>query len=143
MTLAKLEPFVGRWKVQATFPGAEPSRFGAYTTFEWELAGTFLLQRAGVPDVPEAPDVLAVIAPHGDGYTQHYFDSRGVVRIYAMTFEDGVWTLLREKEDFSPLDFRQRFVGEFSDDGDSITGRWETGDGDGWKLDFEMTYIRA
>ena len=23
----------------------------------------------------------------GDGYTQHYFDSRGIARLYAMTFD--------------------------------------------------------
>ena len=28
-------------------------------------------------------------------YTQHYYDSRGVVRLYAMTFAGGVWTLTR------------------------------------------------
>jgi len=29
-----------------------------------------------------------VIGPDaGDGYTQHYFDSRGIARLYAMTFD--------------------------------------------------------
>jgi hypothetical protein len=37
--------------------------------------------------------------------------SRGVVRIYAMTFDDGVWILRRESADFTPLAFAQRFVG--------------------------------
>ena len=61
-----------------------------------------------------------------------------------MTLEDGVWTLLRETSDFTPLAFRQRYVGEFSADGNVIDGRWETGTDDGgWKLDFGLKYTRA
>lgn len=53
---------------------------------------------AAFPDsspVEMPPDVVAaIVAPtsDGDAYTQHYFDSRGVVRVYAMTFGKGVWT---------------------------------------------------
>ena len=61
--------------------------------------------RSEVPDVPEAPDGIAIVGVDRDGeaYTQHYFDSRGVARVYAMTFRDGVWTLLRDAPDFTPL----------------------------------------
>ena len=46
--------------------------------------------------------------------------------------------------DFSPLDFAQRFTGTFSDDGDSITGRWETSsDGADWQSDFTLHYRRT
>src|SRR3712207_9243921 len=47
---------------------------------------------------------------------QHYFDSRGVARVYEMGLDDGVWTLSRTKPDFSPLRFWQRFSGRFSPD---------------------------
>lgn len=79
---------------------------------------------------------MAVIAPDPEtgGYTQHYYDSRGVVRLYAMTFTDGVWQLLRDKPDFSPLAFRQRFVGRVDEDGDTISGAWER--------DFGLVYRR-
>ena len=43
-----------------------------------------------------------------------------------MSFVDGVWTLTRESPDFTPLDFRQRFIGTFSADGNTISGAWET-----------------
>ena len=118
----------------------------ARSRFEWALDGQFLLQHTEVP-VPAAPDSLAIVAadPRTGGYTQHYFDSRGVVRLYAMTFTDGVWTLIREAPDFSPLDFRQRFTGTFSADGNTITGAWEkTADGGGeWEHDFALTYRKA
>ena len=58
-------------------------------------------------------------------YLQHYFDSRGVARVYRMTLADNVWTLLRNEADFSPLDFGQRHIGNISGDGQTITGRWE------------------
>ncbi len=114
-------------------------------SFEWTLDGAFLLQRASVP-VPEAPDLLAVVGPaaDGDGYTQHYFDSRGIARVYAMTFDGREWTLERHAPDFSPLPFHQRWRATLTADGDTIDGRWETSpDGRDWELDFELAYRRV
>ena len=72
---------------------------------------------------------------------QHYFDSRGVARVYDMTFSDNVWTLERHAP--AP-DFSQRFSGAFSDDGNTIAGRWESSsDGSGWKPDFDLSYTRV
>ena len=137
--LERLSPFVGEWQVDASFPGSLPGR----SVFEWTLNGQYLVQRAQAPD--PAPDALCVVAPQPDGqsYTQHYFDSRGVVRLYAMTFDDGVWRLVRESADFSPLPFAQRFTGTFNDDGNTIAGTWEkTNDAGEWELDFAGTYRR-
>ncbi len=55
---------------------------------------------------------------------------------------DGRWTLLRDKPDFSPLNFTQRFHGTFSADGNTIDGRWDTsGDGgETWELNFNVVY---
>ncbi len=140
-----LEPFVGAWEVQAEFPYADMGTVRGRTTFDWLLGRRFLLQRAAV-DHPDAPDNQAVIAPDPDrpgDFRQHYFDSRGVVRLYAMTFDGREWTLLRLTADFTPLDFAQRFTGTFGDDGDTITGRWETSsDGADWQFDFGLTYRR-
>ena len=143
--MERLEPFIGEWAIEADFPGAPPAGdIGARSTFEWVLDGRFLLQRSHVP-VPEAPDAHMVVGPDpsSGGYVQHYFDSRGVVRVYAMTFEDGLWTLVREKPDFTPLGFKQRFEAGFSDDGNVIGGRWESDEGSGWQLDFHLTYKRV
>jgi hypothetical protein len=139
--LKRLEPFVGEWNLETSFPDSPVGR----SVFEWILDGQFLVQRSEVPH-PDAPDGFSIVGPDpdGDGYTQHYFDSRGVVRLYAMTFRDGVWTLSREKADFSPLPFSQRFNGTFSDDGRVITARWESSeDGANWELDFELTYTKV
>lgn len=130
--MKRLEPLIGEWTVTSSLGDVR-----AVATFEWTLGEAFVLQRSQI-DLPEAPDALCVIAPAGNDFTQHYFDSRGVVRIYAMTFDGTTWTLERDGEDFA-----QRYVGEFS--GDRIEGRWEIkqpGEAD-FRLDFELSYDRA
>jgi hypothetical protein len=143
--MAPLTPLVGEWSVQAVAPWA-PSDLRGRTVFEWMMGGTFLLQRWEVP-VEEAPDGLAIIGPDPErngGYVQHYFDSRGVARVYAMRFEDGVWTLSRTEADVSPLDFAQRFTGTITDDGRTIRCRWEIShDGTTWEHDFDLVYTRV
>jgi hypothetical protein len=136
--VARLEPLVGDWIVEASLA---PGLAGGQAVFEWALDGTVLLEWSTAPD--PVPDGLMVITadPAGDGYTQHYFDSRGVVRRYAMTFRDGRWTLLRVTPDCSPF-FGQRWTAVVDDD--VIQGRWErSDDGQRWELDFELTYRRA
>ena len=144
--LRRLEPLLGEWRIEAPgFALAPELADNARTSFEWTLGGAFLLQRASTP-VPEAPDLLAVIGPvaDGDGYAQHYFDSRGIARLYAMTFDGREWTLERHAPDFSALPFHQRWLAMLSADGDTIHGRWENSpDGKDWQLDFELAYRRV
>lgn len=142
---ARLAPLVGEWSIEAAFPGAPPSEIRGRMTLAWTLGGAFLEQRSSVPH-PDVPEGLCLIgpSPDGDAFTQHYFDSRGVARVYAMTFAGGRWTLLRQTPDFTPLAFHQRYVGTLAPDGDTIDGRWETSpDGEAWQLDFGLTYRRA
>jgi hypothetical protein len=103
-----LEVFVGEWIEQVLVPEAPAGR----TTFEWMLDGKYLLQRADSP-LPEFPDGLMVISYDEDSgtYTQHYFDSRGVTRLYKMSLGHGVWTLRRDRPDFSPSALRAALRG--------------------------------
>lgn len=143
--LEALEPFVGEWSMVAAFTDTPPADAGARVSFGWLPGRRFLIERWEVP-VPEAPDGIAVIGADpdgGGGYLQHYFDSRGVARVYKMSFEDGVWTLWRDHPDFSPLGFSQRYTGVFGDGGGTITGAWEIcHDGETWEHDFGLTYTR-
>jgi hypothetical protein len=135
--LVRLDVFIGEWSVKASFPGSPPGQ----AVFEWALDAQYLIQRTQAPD--PAPDSIAIVAadPKTGAYTQHYFDSRGVVRVYAMSLKGHVWTLSRNSPDFSPLDFSQRFTGKFSDDGKTISGTWEISqDGVSWERDFDLTY---
>jgi hypothetical protein len=76
----------------------------------WALGRQFLLQRTEIP-VPGAPGSLTIVSagPQADAYTQHYHDSRGVARWYAMTLAGAVCTLTRESPDVTPLDFPAAF----------------------------------
>ncbi len=139
-----LEVLVGEWSIEARFPGAPPSDLRGRVAFEWMSGDRFLIQRWEVP-IPEAPDGIAIIGFDEGRQTllQHYFDSRGVARVYEMGLEGGVWTLSRTAPDFSPLSFSQRFTGTFSDDGMRIDGRWEKTDNAGrWEHDFDLIYTR-
>ncbi|MGH9277905.1 MAG: hypothetical protein ACRD12_07335 [Acidimicrobiales bacterium] len=144
--LAALDLFVGEWSMAAGFENMPtPVDVDARVTFEWLTGDHFLVERWTVP-IPEAPDGIALIGldPSDDGgYLQHYFDSRGVARVYKMTVQDKVWRLWRDDADFSPLDFRQRFTGTISDDGQTITGAWEIcHDGTTWEHDFALSYTK-
>jgi hypothetical protein len=135
-----LEPLIGDWTLEASFENAEPGR----ATFEWALDRQFVIEHSEAPD--PAPNGLVIMAwdEGRGGYLQHYFDSRGVVRLYDMTFQNGVWTLTRTKPDFTPLSFSQRYIGTLGEDGKTIAGQWEASDdGTDWKLDFELKYTRV
>jgi hypothetical protein len=148
-SIERLAPYIGEWQMQAVFPGssqtqAAAAQSAARTVFEWLAGRQFVLQRWEVPD-PAAPDGIAIIGSgRGRGtYRQHYFDSRGVARLYEMSFADGLWTLSRTTSDFSPLDFSQRYTATFSDDGRTIDGSWESSsDGLRWEHDFQLVYTR-
>ena len=138
--LRELEPLVGEWTFEATWPSGEPWPGGGSVTFEWLASGAHLLQR-GTAELPEAPDNVSIIgcdAANGT-YVQLYSDERGVCRVYEMSIGNGEWKLWRDGEPFS-----QRFTGTFSDDGNTITGRWEIAeDGINYRTDFELVLRRA
>jgi hypothetical protein len=139
MPIEELADFVGDWSLHVDLPGAEDVR--GHVVFY--LLGQLLVQRTTVP-VPEAPDSECVITTGDDGgFVQHYFDSRGIARLYEMAYDDGTWTLERTKPDFTSLEFCQRFIGRFADDRCSIAGEWQSSaDGDAWTRDFGLTYRR-
>jgi hypothetical protein len=135
-----LDIFVGVWKMAASLDPETSEPTPAETSFEWLDGRQFLIQRWHV-DHPDAPDGIAVIGYGNDRatYLQHYFDSRGVERVYEMGFADRVWKLSRTSPELS-----QRFTGAFDETGDTITGDWECStDGSVWTHDFELTYTRT
>lgn len=88
-----------------------------------------------------APDGVAIFAVDEDSgeLIQHYFDSRGVVRRYATSIEDGVWSLRKLTPGFA-----QRFLAEFSADGGTIEGAWEKADdGVTWEHDFTLVHRKV
>lgn len=131
--LDALEALMGEWVL------GDPSAPIGRTDFAWLTGGFFLVQRWTV-DIPGAPDGICILGADARGeLVQHYYDSRGVARIYRMRLEDGVWTLWRDGSDFS-----QRFTGRFGDDGATISGAWEIApDGTTWEHHFDILYTRV
>ena len=142
----RLAVFVGEWSVAAKFKDLPPADKGARVVFEWMAGRRFLIQRWEVP-APHAPDGIAIIGadPESEGnFLQHYFDSRGVARVYKMSVSDRSWKLRRDTPDFSPLAFAQRYTGRFGNDGKMITGSWEIcHDGATWEHDFDLTHAKV
>jgi hypothetical protein len=59
--------------------------------------------------------------------------------VYEMSLRDNVWKLWRDSPGFS-----QRLTGTFSEDGKTITGRWEkSSDGSNREHDFDLTYAKV
>ena len=138
--LRALEPLVGEWTFEATWPDGRVWPGGGRITFEWHPSGAHLVAH-GTAELPEAPENLSIIGCDGANgtYFQLYSDERGVCRVYEMSIGDGVWKLWREGEPFA-----QRFTATFDDDGDTMTARWEIAeDGTNYETDFDLVYRRV
>jgi hypothetical protein len=138
--LRPLERLVGEWTIEAKGADGQPWPGGGRVTFEWHDSRAHLVQRASI-DLPEAPDNTSIIgcdAANGT-YFQLYSDDRGVCRVYEMTITSDEWALWREGEPFS-----QRFTATISDDGNTITGRWEIAeDFTNYTTDFDVVFRRV
>jgi hypothetical protein len=138
--LRALDPLVGDWDLEARWPSGEAWPGAGRATFAWHESGRHLVERTSA-DLPEAPDTISIIgcdAANGV-YYQLYSDSRDVCRVYEMSIGNGEWRLWRSGEPFA-----QRFTGRFSEDGDTITGRWEIAeDGADFTTDFDLVFHRV
>jgi len=122
-----------------------------WAIFSWLGGHSFVVERAdaelNVPGMAvkrSANSPMPLTAIIGlDGLSNHfsmlYADARGVLRIYQMSFRDGIWKLWRDVPGFF-----QRFTATFSADNKIITGCWETSsDGLTWEYDFEVIYSKV
>ena len=109
--------FTGRWTTQATHPLLPGTVVHGHATFEWLTGRQFLIQRWHY-DHPEIPDAIAIMGVTDGQLSMHYFDYRGVHRVYAASLDEGQWRFWRDAPGFS-----QRFTGILSDDGTTITGQ--------------------
>jgi hypothetical protein len=134
-TLKQLEALIGEWEVEVPqFPGQR-----GRAIFEWLEGGAYLRFHANAPD--PAPSATLIISRDDSSeiYTIFHYDSRGVSRVYQMSFAEGLWKMWRQAPGFC-----QRFSGMLSGDGDSIRGAWEKSpDGSNWEHDFDLIYTRV
>jgi hypothetical protein len=145
----EFDRLLGAWHGDGVIPSDPPLRLSVDATVE--RMGEFILFRsAGEP--AELPDSVSIIgtAPDGEPRPMHYYDERGVERLYLTSVAGSTWSIwLAPDYDWNGPHgpgFDQRFIGEISTDGRTIEGRWERGlgdKGDRWELDFPLTYIRG
>ena len=136
--LAPLNELVGSWTIEAAHPAFPGTVVRGQSDFAWLEGERFLLQRSRT-DHPDFPDSLIVFGEFDeDGLGMHYFDSRGVHRVYGVSFSDGVWRMWREAPGFS-----QRFTGTFNDDRDTVDGLWKLSRDDAnWDDDLKISLRR-
>lgn len=148
--LEHLQRLVGIWTTEATHPALPGVVVHGTAVVEWLEGRQFVIHRART-DHPDFPDSISII-----GYTDrdrvdasaatdatprltmHYYDSRGVFRIYDASIDDVAWRLERPAPGFS-----QRFTGTFAEDFRTILGRWQSCEDDvHWADDLQITYRR-
>jgi hypothetical protein len=147
--LGRLDALVGRWEIKASIDG-QPLGGHGETTFAWIEEGAFLVGHADAEPGDDARPELVANWPFpvttiiglddwSERFCYAYSDGRGISRLYDMTLQDGEWKIWGR----SGEDFFQRFSASLSDDGNTITGRWEkSSDGTEWETDFDLTYTR-
>ncbi len=111
------QTLVGTWTLEATHPLLPGDEIRGEMTFEWLDGRRLLIQRSHY-EHPEIPDAIAIFGVIDDQLSMHYFDSRGVHRIFTVSLSQGTLRYARNAPDFS-----QRFTLTFSDDRDTIAGR--------------------
>ena len=110
------EPVTGRQRYERVLDGA-------FVMLHWTY------------DHPDFPDAIALL----DERTYHYFDVRGVTRVFDLTIEDTGWAMIRRDEDFW-----QRSAGRFrGTDAIDVTGENSYDAGATWQHDFSMSYGRV
>lgn len=140
--LKELEILTGRWEMEisnADFLPDRSAKVKGTVAFEWMEGGASFILRMG-DRTSGSPSATWLI--HRDesspDYKVFYYDDRKVSRIYEMSFSEGSWKLWRGSPNFS-----QRFEGEISQDGNSISAHWEkSSDGLNWEHDFDLRYDR-
>jgi hypothetical protein len=142
MGLHDLDQLVGDWTLEATHPAFPGLVVPGRSSFEWLDGERFLIQRSTVdhPDFPNSISVIGAMSDEDDErLSMHYYDSRGVHRVYSLEMSDRVLRIARDAPGFS-----QRLEARLADDGDTFGGVWQLSrDDETWDDDLEITYRRA
>jgi hypothetical protein len=129
---------VGEWTFEATHPMFPSTVVHGHMTYAWLEGERFLLQRSG-NDHPDFPDSISVIGFAEEDLTAHYYDSRGVFRIYRVAMEGDTLRMWRDEPGF-----RQRMEGTLSEDGATLTLMGELSrDDETWEGDLAVAYTRV
>jgi hypothetical protein len=133
---------VGEWVTKATHPEVPGTTVSGVAEVQWLEGERFLVFRAR-NDHPDFPDSISIIGDT-DGLRWHYFDSRGVHRIYEMHVTDEGWEIARDAAGRDAPAFSQRLTVTFEDDDNTMAGRSKLSyDNETWQDDLQITYRRS
>jgi Protein of unknown function (DUF1579) len=136
-----LDPLIGTWNTEGWTregPGAPAVRIDAVDTYEWLPGGAVLHRvdaRMGDQKV-EGAEIIGWDAER-ESYVTQYFGTDGPARYEASLDEvdEGLVWSMRGAAD--------RFRGTFSDDGNALTGHWESlGEDSQWRPWMDITLRR-
>jgi hypothetical protein len=147
-----MKPFarlLGHWTTEATHPAFLGLVVHGTVETSWLEGERFLIQRSRT-EHPDFPDGIMIIGfterdrvDNGQRsakpeLTMHYFDSRGVFRVYDVSADEKGWRFWRNSPGFS-----QRFTGTYADGGNTIDGISQLCEDDKtWNDDLKITYRR-
>lgn len=146
-----LMPLVGEWDTEATHPLVPGTIVRGRWVFEWMAGQKFMIVRAE-SDHPDFPDSVSIIGNtgidrvgkgglegDGEGLQMHYFDTRGVYRVYEVRMSDEAWEWSMDAPGWS-----QRFTCTFEDEGNTMAGMSQLSRDDAaWEDDLQITYRRT
>ena len=139
---------VGEWTTEATHPQMPGVVVAGSSTFEWLDGECFVIARSH-HEHPDFPNAVSIIGDT-DGNHMHYFDSRGVYRLYALTMMDEGWSIAMGRD--APADsfaspgapFSQRMTYCFEDADQKMSGKGVSSTDDvNWEDDLQITYQRV
>lgn len=137
----------GRWETEATHPMLPGAVIRGSSEIDWLDGERFLIYRSRY-DHPDIPDSISIIGDTG-GLQMHYFDTRGVYRIYAVTVTGDGWETAMDRTapagSFASADgpFSQRMTYTFENDDKTMSGKGKLShDNVSWEDDLEITYRR-
>jgi hypothetical protein len=132
---------VGAWTTEATHPALPGTTVSGTAEVQWLEGERFLIFRAH-NDHPDFPDSISILGD-ADGLRWHYFDSRGVHRIYELCVTDDGWEIARDAAGTDESAFSQRLTLTFEDGDDTMEGRSAISyDNETWEDDLQITYRR-
>ena len=131
----------GRWTTEATHPAFPGTVVRGSAEIEWLEGQRFLIVRA-TNEHPDFPDSISILGDT-DGLKSHYFDSRGVHRVYELGVHDNAWEISRHMRADDEA-FSQRLTVTFDEGDESMEGRSAIShDNETWEDDLQITYRRS
>jgi hypothetical protein len=130
---------VGEWSTESRHPAVAGTVIAGSSRVEWLPGEQFLIYRT-VYDHPDFPDAISIIGDT-NGLQMHYFDVRGVHRLFELSVTADGWSIAMPLRDDSP--FAQRMTYTFDDAEHTMSGKGQLSyDGVTWEDDLETTYRR-